>query len=110
MMMGKRVYSTDSLSRAERDDAADRVVWRHTDGHAIAWNNFDAEAAHAATQLRENLMASVALDPIQPAGMHCNDCPLHINQIVFAQSAHPFLERSNECATRLACAQVQCFL
>ena len=40
---------------------------RHADGHAIAWHHLDAEAPHPAAQLREDLVARVALNPIQPA-------------------------------------------
>jgi hypothetical protein len=73
------------LSGAEGDDAADRVVGRHADGHAIAGNDFDSEAAHPAAQLRKYLVARIALDPVKPAGMDRDDRPLHINEIVFAQ-------------------------
>ena len=73
------------LSSAEGDDAADRVVGRDADGHAIAWNDLDAEAAHAAAQLREHFVAGVALHAIQPAGVDRHDRSLHVDQIVFAQ-------------------------
>lgn len=73
------------LSRAERDDATDRVIWRNTDRDSIAGHDFDTEAAHPAAQLRENLMAGVALDTIQPARMNSDDGALHIDKIIFAQ-------------------------
>jgi hypothetical protein len=73
------------LSSAERDDAADRVVRGHANGDAVAGNDFDAEAAHATAQLREDFMAGVALHAVQPAGVDGDDRPLHIDKIVFAQ-------------------------
>ncbi len=80
------------LSRAERDDAANRIVWRNTDRDAIAGHDFDTEAAHPAAQLREDLMAGVALDAIQPTRMDGDDGALHINKIIFAQQ--PILSRN----------------
>ena len=92
--------------RAEGDDAADRVVGRHADGDAITGNDFDAEAPHPAAQLREHFMSGIALHAIQAARVDGHHRSLHVDQIVFAQSAHPFesLVRgvpgpSNECAT-----------
>ena len=58
------VLKTKSLSRAERDDSADGVVWGDADGNAVAGNDLDAEAPHPTTQLRENLMSCVALDAV----------------------------------------------
>ena len=52
------------LSCAERDDAANRIVWRNADRHAVAGDDFDAEAAHPAAELREDFMTGVALDAI----------------------------------------------
>ncbi len=74
------------LSCAEGDDASNRIVWRHANGDTIPWDDFDAEAAHAAAQLRKDLVAGVALDAIQPARMDGDDGTLHVNKIVFAQS------------------------
>jgi hypothetical protein len=73
------------LSGSEGDDAADRVVRRHTDGYAITWNDFDPEAAHAAAQLCEHFVSRVALHPIEAAGMNGHDGALHVDQIVFTQ-------------------------
>jgi hypothetical protein len=78
------------LSCAEGDDSADRVVRGHANGDAITRHYFDAEATHAAAQLRENLMARIALNAIQTAGMNGHDRSLHIYEIVLAQSALPF--------------------
>src|SRR5688500_12820281 len=75
---------------SERDDAAHRVVGGDSNGHAVARDHLDAEAAHAAAQLRQHFVAGIALHPVQPAGMHGDNGALHIYQIVFAQSAHPF--------------------
>ena len=52
---------------------------RNADGDAITGHDFDTEAAHAAAQLRENLMAGVALDAIQPTRMDSDDGALHID-------------------------------
>jgi hypothetical protein len=74
------------LPSPERDDAADRVVRRDSYGHAIAGNNFDSKAAHAAAQLRQHLMAGVALDAIKTPAVHCDHGSLHVYQVVFAQN------------------------
>ena len=70
---------------AEGDDAADRIVRRHADGDAISRHYLDPEAAHTAAQLREYLMALVALHAIEATAVHGDDGTLHINQIVLAQ-------------------------
>jgi hypothetical protein len=57
--------------------------------------------------LGEHFMSRVALHAIQPAGMDRHDCSLHIYKVVFAQSAHPFTQSSNECATPGRGAQIQ---
>ena len=67
------------LACTERDDAANRIVRRDADGYPVAWNHFDAEAAHAAAQLREHLMASIALDAIQTTGVHRHYGSLHVD-------------------------------
>ena len=63
---------------AERDDAADGIVGGDANGDAIAGDDLDAEAAHSAAQLSENLMTRVALDAIQAARMDGNNGALHI--------------------------------
>ena len=73
------------LSGPEGDDAADRVIGRHTDRDAITRNDFDSEAAHTAAQLCEHFVARVALHAIEAAGMDGHDSALHVNQIVFTQ-------------------------
>src|SRR6476646_1415377 len=70
---------------AEGDDAADRIVGGNADGHAIAGNDLDAEAAHAAAQLREDLVTLIALHAIEPAAVDGHDRTLNIYQIVLAQ-------------------------
>ena len=72
---------------AEGDDAADRIVRRDADGHAIAWNDLDAEAAHAAAELCQHLVSGVALHAVETAAVHRNDRALHVDQIVLAQTA-----------------------
>lgn len=73
------------LSGSEGDDAADRIVRRHANGDAIAGHDLDAEAAHAAAQLRKHFVARIALNPVQSARVNRNHSPLHVDQIVFAQ-------------------------
>src|SRR4030095_580752 len=77
--------SLTELPGPESDDAADRVIRGDTDRYAVAWNNFDSEAAHPAAQLRQHLVASVALHAVQPTGVNRDHGSLHVNQIVFAQ-------------------------
>ena len=76
---------TRSLTCAEGDDAANWIVGRDANRHAITGDDLDAEAPHAAAQLREHFVAGVALHSVKPAGMYGHDRPLHINQIVLAQ-------------------------
>jgi hypothetical protein len=76
---------TDVLASAEGDDASDRIVRRHADGDAIPWNHLDSEAAHAAAQLGEDLMALVALHAVQTAAVDRYHSALHVNQIILAQ-------------------------
>ena len=97
------------LSCAERDDAANRVIRGDANSYTVAGNYLDPEAPHPSAQLRQHFMARVARHAVQPARMDGNDRSLHINQIVFAQSAHPFIKSSNECATTGPLGQVQCF-
>jgi hypothetical protein len=73
------------LPGSERDDPAHRVVGRHTNSDTVAWNHFDSETPHPAAQLRQHLVAGVALHAVQPTGMNRNHGSLHIYQIVFAQ-------------------------
>ena len=80
------------LACTKRDDAPDRIVRRNADGHAIARNYFDTEAAHAAAQLGQHFVTCVTLHAIKPPAMHGHDCALHVDQIVLAQLvANPFL-------------------
>ena len=74
-----------TLSSPEGNDAAYRIVRRHTDGDAITRNNFDSEAAHAAAQLGEYFVARVTLHAIKAAGMHGDNRALHVDQIAFTQ-------------------------
>ena len=81
------------LARAERDDAPDGVVRRNADGHAIARNDFDTEAAHSAAELRQHFVAGITLHPVQPTTVHGDDSALHVNQIILAQLlANPFVQ------------------
>ena len=73
------------LACAEGDDAPDRIVRRHADGHAISRNDLDSEAAHSAAELGEYFVTGVALHTVKPAAVNCDDCALHVNEIVLAQ-------------------------
>jgi len=74
------------LTCAECDDAADWIVGRNPHGHAVAWNNLDTKATHTAAQLGEHFMPGIALNAIETSAVHCYDCSLHVDQIVFAQT------------------------
>ena len=78
-------FKTCFLASTEGDDAADRIIRRDPDGHAIARNHLDAKAAHPAAQLGEHFVALVTLHAIQPAAVNRNDRALHVNQIILAQ-------------------------
>jgi len=71
---------------AEGDDAADGIVRRNADGHAVSGNHLDPEAAHAAAQLRKHLMALITLDAVETSAVYRHDRTLHINQIALAQT------------------------
>jgi hypothetical protein len=73
------------LPRAERNDAADWIVRGDTDGNAVTRHHLDAEPSHPPAQLSEYFVPRVALDAIQPAGMHRYNRALHVYEIVFAQ-------------------------
>ncbi len=79
------------LTGPEGDDAADRIVRRYADGHAIPRNHFDAEAAHSSAELGQHFVAGVALHSVKAATVDGNHGALHVNQIVLAQTAsNPF--------------------
>jgi hypothetical protein len=79
------------LAGAEGNDAPDRIVRRHADGHAISRDYLDAEAAHSAAELGEDFVAGIALHAVKPAAVNCHHCALHVNEIVLAQTAsNPF--------------------
>ena len=70
---------------SEGNDSPDRIVRRNPNRDTIARHHLDAEAAHAAAQLGENLVACIALYPVQPAAVDRHDRSLNVNQIVLAQ-------------------------
>jgi hypothetical protein len=74
------------LTSSERDDASDWIVWGDPYGDPIARNDLDAEAAHTTAELGEHLVPRITLNAIQPSAVHCHHCPLHVDQIVFAQT------------------------
>jgi len=75
------------LASAEGNDAADGIVRRHADGHAISWNNLDPEAAHSAAELGQHFMAGVTLHTVEAATMNSHHSTLHVDEIVLAQIA-----------------------
>jgi hypothetical protein len=88
------------LASPEGNDASDGIVRRNTDGHAISRDNFDAEAAHSAAELGEYFVAGVALHAVETAAVNRHDRPLHVDEIVLAQTASiPFMVLNNDCAT-----------
>jgi hypothetical protein len=82
------------LTGAERDDAANGVVGRNANRHAVARDDFDAETAHTAAELGEHFMPGVALNAIETSAVHCHDRPLHVNQIVFAQTSSESFQKA----------------
>ena len=89
-----RIQTVLRLAGAEGDDAADWIVRRHADGHAISRNNFDTKAAHAAAELGEHLVAGIALDPVEPTAVNGDHGSLHVYEIILAQMlANPFLKQ-----------------
>ena len=79
------------LASSEGDDAANRIVRRNADGHAIPGNHFDAKAAHSAAELGQDLVARIDLHPIQAAAMNGNHGALNINEVILAQICCPFI-------------------
>ena len=79
------------LASAEGNDAADGIVRGNPNGDSVPGDHLDAEAAHAAAQLRENFVARINLDAIKPAAVNCHDRALDINEVVLAQICCPFI-------------------
>ena len=84
------LYENSKLTRAEGDDAADRVVRRDADGHPVAWHDLDAKSPHPTAELRQYLVARIRLDPVQAAAVHGHYRALNVDQIVLAQPSLPF--------------------
>jgi hypothetical protein len=74
-----------ALAGAERDDAADWIVWGDAHGDSIPWHHFDSKATHAAAELRKHFVPGIALNAIEPAAVNRYYGALHVNQIVLAQ-------------------------
>lgn len=75
------------LTSAECDDAANGIVGRNTDRHAVAWDYLDAEAAHPAAELGQHFMPGITLNTIETSAVHRHYRSLHVDQIVFAQTS-----------------------
>ena len=67
------------LACTERDDAPDRIVRGDSHGYPIAWNHFNAEAAHATAELGQHLVACVTLHAVEPAAVDCDYSALHVD-------------------------------
>src|SRR5262249_52558156 len=81
------------LACSEGDDAANGIVWRNADGHAVARDYLDAEAAHSAAELGQHLVACITLHAVKTAAVDRDHGALHINQIILAQLlARPFFQ------------------
>ena len=79
------------LACAERDDAPDRIVRRHADGHSISRDDFDAKASHATAELGQHFVAGVALNPVKATAVNGHYRTLHVDEIVLTQTAsNPF--------------------
>ena len=81
------------LARPEGDDAPDGIVRRNANGHAIARDYLDAEAAHSAAELGQHFVSGIALHAVKTAAVDRDHGALHINEIILAQLlARPFLQ------------------
>ena len=95
------------LASPEGDDAADWIVRRHANGHAIAGHDLDAEAAHAAAQLCQHFVTGITLHAVESAAVHCDDRALHVDEIVLAQKPLAILSSG---PTRLPCPPYLAYL
>jgi hypothetical protein len=73
------------LSASESDEPPKWIVGRYTHGHPISRNHLDVETAHAAAELREHLVASIALHAVQPTAVNGHYRAWHVDEIIFAQ-------------------------
>ncbi len=67
------------LTRAEWNDAADRIVGRNAYGHPVTRYNLDTEAPHTPAQLGEYFVPGITLDAIETSAVHCYDRSLHVD-------------------------------
>ncbi len=58
---------------------------RNIHSHPVSWHDFDSELSNSAAQLREDLMAWVALHPIKSSAVDPDYSALDVDEIVFSQ-------------------------
>jgi hypothetical protein len=69
-----------------RDPTAGQVVWRHFYDNPIVWQNPDVVHPHLATNVSQNLMAIVELDPEHRIWQGLTNSPLHLDCAFFGHS------------------------
>jgi hypothetical protein len=68
------------------DSAAGQVVWRHFDGHPIAFEDADTKAAELARDRRENRSSVFEGNAKRGARKDFGDGPFEFNQIFFGDT------------------------
>ena len=68
------------------DSAAGQIVWRHFDGHAIPFEDADAEAAKFARDGRENRGSVFEGHAKRRARKDFGDGPFEFNQVFFGDT------------------------
>src|SRR5438445_6180650 len=70
---------------AVADTTACQIVGAHLHAHAIAQQNADAELAHLATRIGQQLVAVVELDLELGVRQSIDNGPIHLDRVVFRQ-------------------------
>src|SRR5205823_5116053 len=73
------------LAVAIADAAARQVVWTHLYANAIAEQDTDAEFAHLAAGIGQQLMAIIELDLELGVGQGVDNRPVHFDRVVLRQ-------------------------
>lgn len=63
----------------EGDDAADRVVRRDANSHAVAGDHFDSKPSHPSAQLSEHFVTLIALHAVKPPAVNRHDRALYVD-------------------------------
>src|SRR5216683_7052413 len=69
------------------DAAARQIVWAHLDAYPIAEQDADAEFAHFAARISQQLMPVVELDFELGIGQRINDGTVHLDGVVLGHAA-----------------------